>query len=215
MLDHLRDHRQRLSWCHYYRPIVCGWNDDDDQIADALRFGEHAGLSVLGGLKPIAGLSEYAQARGLPTPQLSDERDGKIFPDELVNRILAVHRRLGLKSTLVADQSCGLTVLLSRAKGRPVPNIEALKMFDQARPDRHPRCFGRCPPEQLAACGAPPKPSVQTVKSALRALDVKADFDIEDGGVYLHASPDEVSDATVETLVGLLSYAVFVREPVA
>lgn len=209
-LDHLEAHAgERLLWGHYYRPIVQGWNDGDEQIREALRFGDRTGVTVIGGLKPIAGQAEYASARGLPVPPPADPGE-KLLPPELVDKLVRTHAEMRLTSTLVGDQSCGLTLLLARARGKPVPNVEALAMYDAAGAGRAPRCFGRCPPDQLAACAQPPRPTRAAVRRAAAALAIDAEFTIDPGGVRLRPSSEAPSRAQVEALASALSYAVFV-----
>jgi hypothetical protein len=206
-VEMLTDHPQ-LSAAHYYRPIVPGWNDSDEQIADALLFGEPLGLTVIGGLKQVPGLPEISARRGLSLPVVSKgDGDDKHFPPELVERILKVHHRLGLTSTIVGDQSCGLTVMLSRRLGRAVPNVEAVGMYDAAT-GRRPKCMGLCTPEQLAACGSPPVPERTAVQAMLDAAGVPAAFHVADDGVRLH-SVDAPGKQQIESLAAHLRYAVF------
>jgi len=194
-----------VRWAHYYRPIVPGWNDGEEQIEEALRFGQHAGVTVIGGLRAIAGQDAYAAARGLPAPPAPPEGDGKAFPPALVDKVVRAHSRLGLTSTLVADQSCGLTLLRSAALGEAVPNIEALRMYDEAR------CFGRCSPEQLRACAQPPRPAREDVAQALSRLGIDAAFRVDARGVHLVRRGAAPGRAEVEALVAAFAYAVFVE----
>jgi pyruvate-formate lyase-activating enzyme len=199
--------RPNLAAAHYYRPIVPGWNDAPEQIEAALRFGEPLGLTVIGGLKEIPHLKEISAQRGLPLPLL-DETAGrdKHFPPELVDRILKIHREFGLTSTIVGDQSCGLTVMLSRLRGRPVPNVEATRMYDLAT-GRPAKCMGLCSPEQLAACTAPSPPQPARVEALLHRFGVTAEFTVAPDGVRLHSvrQPDR---QVIDALAAHLRFAV-------
>jgi hypothetical protein len=201
-----------LSAAHYFRPIVPGWNDSEERIADALLFGEPLGLTVVGGLKDIPNLTEASRRRGLaPPPVALETGQRKHFPPELLERIVGVHRKLGLTSVIVGDQSCGLTVMLSRREGRAVPNVEGLKMYDAAT-GRPPKCMGRCPADQLAACGRPPPPRPERVRELLARAGLRADVEITDTGVcLLSEAPPEL--AVIESLAAHLRYAVFWRQP--
>ncbi|PJM98521.1 hypothetical protein CG740_35360 [Streptomyces sp. CB01201] len=196
-----------LAAAHYYRPIVPGWNDSEDQIIEALTFGEALGASVIGGLKEIPNLAELGRRRGLSLPLLSSEREEKYFPRELVERILGIHGRLGLTSVIVGDQSCGLTVMLSRLNRSAVPNVEGLKAYDLAT-GREPRCMGCCSPEQLSACAAPPVPTEDTVRSLLERAGIKADFDIKADRLVVR-SEERLTERDTEFLAAHLRYAVF------
>jgi len=198
-----------LAAAHYFRPIVPGWNDADEQIAAALSFGEPLGLTVIGGLKAIPKMQEISVQRGLPLPVLDNGSQDKYFPPELVDRILATHRRLGLTSTLVGDQSCGLTVMLSRLRGRAVPNVEATRMYDLAT-GRPAKCMGLCPPEQLAACTSPPPPAPSEVRALLSRFGIAGRFDVEPDGVRLY-SDARPSRQEIEALAAHLRFAVHWR----
>ena len=197
----------RLSAAHYFRPIVPGWNDSDEQLAAALRFGEPLGLTVIGGLKEIPNLDQVSRRRGLAPPAVAAEGGAKYFPPELVERILTVHRDLGLTSTLVGDQSCGLTVMLSKRAGKPVPNVEATRMYDLVT-GRSAKCLALCPPDQLAACSAPPAPTRGQVEELLVRGGVESAFEVRSDGLFLR-SPDQPGPGVVESLAAHLSYAVF------
>jgi hypothetical protein len=197
-----------LSAAHYYRPIVPGWNDSEEQIADALTFGEPLGLTVVGGLKEIPGLDDASRRRHLSIPVVpKGATSTKHFPPELLDRILRVHQQLGLRSELVGDQSCGLTVMLSRRERRAVPNVEALRMYD-AVSGQPPKCMGRCLPEQMEVCGRPPAPDHATVRDLSDRMGIDAEVEITDRGVYL-LSPHRPEPSATAALAAHLRYAVF------
>lgn len=206
MIDYVLAH-PTLAAAHYYRPIVPGWNDGEEQITEALSFGEALGLTVVGGLKEIPHLEEISSRRGLPLPLVGTggSRD-KYFPPELLDRILKVHRELGLTSTIVGDQSCGLAVMLSRRQGRPVPNGEAVRMYDRTS-GRAPKCMGLCSPGQLAMCAAPPVPDPSAVEGLLARMGVAARFAIGPDGVTLRSAAP-VPRRQIEALTAHLRFAV-------
>ncbi|MEU2954600.1 hypothetical protein [Streptomyces xanthochromogenes] len=196
-----------LAAAHYYRPIVPGWNDRDEQITEALTFGEALGASVIGGLKEIPNLAELGRRRGLSLPVLSPDREEKYFPPELVERILGIHRRLGLTSVIVGDQSCGLTVMLSRLNNSAVPNVEGLKAYDLAT-GREPRCMALCSPDQLTACAAPSAPTQNIVRSLLERAGIKAGFEIRPDRLVVR-SEEPLTERDTEFLAAHLRFAVF------
>jgi hypothetical protein len=206
-VDYLAEYPQ-IATAHYYRPIVPGWNDDDKQISDALSFGDRLGLTVIGGLKEIPDLPAISRQRGLSLPIVAPGAVGeKHFPPELVARILSIHRDLGLTSTIVGDQSCGLTVMLSRRRGSAVPNVEAIKMYD-AVSGRPPKCMALCPPEQLARCAHPPAPDPVTVRGLLDRIGFTGDFVIDDRGLHLRSTA-ALAKTEMNSLSAHLRYAVF------
>jgi hypothetical protein len=208
-VHHLKAHPNLMA-AHYYRPIVPGWNDGEEQIAQALTFGEPLGLTVIGGLKEIPGLDEISLRRRLSAPTVAQGEPGeKHFPPELVERIFAIHGRLGLSSTVVGDQSCGLTVMLSRLRGAAVPNVEAVRMYD-AMSSHRPKCLGRCSPAQLDACARPPVPSAAAVTDLLGRMDYDGSFEITERAVVLR-SPVTPTDVELAFLSAHLRYAVLWR----
>jgi hypothetical protein len=138
---------------HYYRPIVKGWNDGDEQIRTALDFGSRLGLSVIGGIKPIDGIDELAAQRGLPAPAVDLANPGKQFTEELEQRVMATHAECGLESQIVKDQSCALTILLGRWGGL-TPSLEAVRIRDELEQRANPMCTA-CSPGQLVVCSTP------------------------------------------------------------
>jgi hypothetical protein len=205
-VDHLARY-PHISVGHYYRPIVPGWNDSDEQIADALSYGDRLGLSVIGGLKEIPDLAMITERRGLSLPIVASGPAGeKYFPPELVDRILGIHRRLGLTSTVVGDQSCGLTVMMSRREGTAQSNVEGLRMYD-ALSSAHPKCMALCPTAQLAACTRPPAPPVAAVHQLLARIGFDGEVAVTESSVRLRSvvSP---SRAELDFLSAHLRYAV-------
>lgn len=141
-----------VELAHYYRPIVEGWNDSEDQIESALQFGEPLGISLIGGIVPSRWMNRDAQRVGLSAVQQTNFDGRKIFPVGLENRTLETHRRLGLNSVLVKDQSCAVTILLSRFDRKIHPNVEAVKRYDEVLKRNRPSCLGQCTKEQLCSC---------------------------------------------------------------
>ncbi|MEN3305269.1 MAG: hypothetical protein V7603_1471 [Micromonosporaceae bacterium] len=205
-IDHLARY-PHIAAAHYYRPIVPGWNDSDDQITDALTFGERLGLTVIGGLKEIPDLVTITRRRGLSLPTVASGPAGeKYFPPSLVDRILGIHRDLGLTSTVVGDQSCGLTVMMSGRAGSAVSNVEALKMYDALSP-RRPKCMALCPPDQLAACARPPAPALATVHRLLAHIGFDGAAEVTETCVRLRSAVSP-STAELDSLSAHLRYAV-------
>ena len=207
-LELLNENAQHTLWGHYYRPIARGWNDSEEQITQALLYGEATGVSVLGGLKYIDGLDKYLEARDAPRPVGEYSADTKTLDPQVLDRIFRIHEKLGLTSILVGDQSCGLTVLLSRRK--LTPNVEALKMYDAAYPGRAAGCMGRCPQAQLETCARPPAPARQDVRGTLDKIGLEGvEFRVEEHGLLLEIDPAHLTTPRREALASRFRYAVF------
>jgi hypothetical protein len=93
-LELLNEHAQHTLWGHYYRPIARGWNDSEEQITQALLYGEATGVSVLGGLKHIDGLDKYLEARDAPRPVGEYSTDTKTLDPQVLDRIFRIHEKL-------------------------------------------------------------------------------------------------------------------------
>lgn len=156
---------KKLKWAHYYRPIARGWNDCEDQIIEALEFGNNACASVLGGLKLLTNMEEIATSCSIPIPQGDfKNRAYKFLDPMLLDKIINIYERKGFSQVLVGDQSCGISILKG-AYGNKIPNVEGLRMYDNyfdkksngggtSRPDNNIAlgCFGRCNEKQMNLC---------------------------------------------------------------
>ncbi|WP_311777499.1 hypothetical protein [Trueperella abortisuis] len=145
----LEERPECVALAHYCRPVVEGWNDTYVQIADALRFGEPLGISVIGGLVAVPGIETAARARGLPLPAMDQIEGRKVFPATLEARITAIHEELQLSSILVKDQACALTLMDRKFTGRAEANTEAIRRYDDVLGRERPICMARCDERQI------------------------------------------------------------------
>lgn len=76
----------------YWRPIVPGLNDSDEDIAAAVRLSQTAHATVFTGLFFRDEIAAYYRENGLPEPY-SETARRKIMPEQLEARILAAFRR--------------------------------------------------------------------------------------------------------------------------
>lgn len=102
-------HAERYRTLLYWRPIVPGLNDSDEDIQRALELSEHAHATVYTGLFYRDQIADYYRAHGLPEPYDGTARR-KIFPEELEARILSAFRRGdGTFGKLFRKTSCGVS----------------------------------------------------------------------------------------------------------
>ena len=220
---------KHVKWGHFYRPIIESWNDTEEQIREALEYGEPSGVSILGGLKLIDGLDELAKDRHLPIPR-GDFRDRgfKFLAPSTLEKITALHRKYKFNSRLVGDQSCGITILLGR-HGQLVPNVEGLRMYDDnasetgelSRPDNNldKGCM-ECSVAQLEVCrrGQTPAPNREDISWVLGNFGVEYDeFQVTPRGVFVTLTNGETS-LSLPVRMGIASalrYAVYPRKDVA
>ncbi len=76
----------------YWRPIVPGLNDSDEDIDRAVQLSRHAHATVFTGLFFRDEIAAYYQENGLPEPYSQTARR-KIMPEQLETRILAAFHR--------------------------------------------------------------------------------------------------------------------------
>ncbi|MFC3345983.1 radical SAM protein [Streptomyces echinoruber] len=88
----LHEHADRYRVILYWRPIVPGLNDSDEDIARAAELGRRAHATVFTGLFYRNEIAAYYREMGLPEPYDTTARR-KIMPETLESRILAAFRR--------------------------------------------------------------------------------------------------------------------------
>ncbi|GAA2439680.1 radical SAM protein [Streptomyces glaucus] len=88
----LHEHADRYRVILYWRPIVPGLNDSDEDIARAVELSRHAHATVFTGLFYRKEIAAYYQEMGLPEPYDTTARR-KIMPETLESRILAAFHR--------------------------------------------------------------------------------------------------------------------------
>lgn len=154
---------KKLKWGHYYRPLVEGWNDSEEQIIEALEFGSYSCTSVIGGLKLLTNMKEIVKENNIEMP-IGDfkDRSFKYLSPRIVDKIINIYERKNYKQVLVNDQSCGIAIIKGEY-GKLAPNAECLRLFDEYnlnnkfksnREDNNllHGCLGRCSEEQLSIC---------------------------------------------------------------
>lgn len=170
-LELLNKFSKNILYAHYYRPIIDGCNDSTEQIEEVLTFGEQTGITVIGGLKYTHKLEEYLKEH---YPKKLNSSNKKYLKKETIEKIIEVHAKLKLKSTIVQDQSCGLTLLMSRKQ--LTQNIEALGMQNRIACKKNEFCIGHCSEEQFKICNMPPAPTEHEIKKILHLMNLKVDY---------------------------------------
>jgi DNA repair photolyase len=92
----------------YWRPIVPGLNDSDEQLDRAFQLSRHAHATVFTGLFFKDQIRDYYREHGLPEPYDQGARR-KVFPERLEQRILAAARSRQAGSPLFRKTSCAVT----------------------------------------------------------------------------------------------------------
>ncbi len=90
----LSEHAETYRTVLYWRPIVPGLNDSDEDVAAARQLAENAHATVFTGLFFRDEIAAYYRDNNLPEPYTATARR-KILPEQLESRILAAFRRPG------------------------------------------------------------------------------------------------------------------------
>ncbi|MEU0095685.1 hypothetical protein [Kribbella sp. NPDC006257] len=174
-LHTLYDNAERYRTVLYWRPIVPGLNDSDDDIDRALELSEHAHATVFTGLFFRDEIAAYYAGHGIPLPYDETARR-KIMPEISEQRILdRFHRPTDSKApygALFRKTSCAVTYAHGEADYNGHYGIRELCDI--------------CPMSQLAICAnAWKKPDLDTVTSQARLLGATSDPVITDRAVIV------------------------------
>lgn len=101
-------HAERFRVILYWRPIVPGLNDGDDDLARSLELSCHAHATVFTGLFFKDQIRDYYRSNGLPEPYIEGARR-KVFPEALERRILTAAAARSTGSPLFRKTSCAVT----------------------------------------------------------------------------------------------------------
>lgn len=190
---------KRLKWAHYYRPLAEGWNDSEEQILEALRFGENSGITVIGGLKLLTNMEDIAYENNIVMPKGDfKNRAYKFLSTELLEKVLEVYNKNNIKTILVGDQSCGIALLKAKY-GHPTPNVEALRLYDEysrtnkkdahlTRPNNNIRygCFEKCSAAQIKLCSGLSDIMPNQVNDLLSRIGLgDANYIIKEDGIHV------------------------------
>jgi DNA repair photolyase len=126
----------------YYRPIVPGWNDNDERIKKVLTIGQKYSKAIaMAGLRLSPEIRDEIKRKGLSVPFGQGSFHPKLFPRELEERILRIYESLRLSVPLYKHTSCAVSYIFN------ICNYNGLF--------RNPgkNCLSTCPHSQRATCG--------------------------------------------------------------
>ncbi|MHB1612339.1 MAG: hypothetical protein ACYCT0_11695 [Sulfobacillus sp.] len=97
----------RVKVILYWRPIVPGWNDDEETMQKVLGASVGCDAIVYSGYYHRPENAEYLKTLGVPLPYAEPQRR-KVLPQDLDSRIVDMHRRSGVRTPLFRKTSCGV-----------------------------------------------------------------------------------------------------------
>lgn len=126
-----------------YKPIVPGWNDDEEQMREVMRAARDHGASaiIMGGLRLDEAIARAITDAGDELPfDVPDVWGEKALPLEVRERILRVHSEVSPLIPLYDHTSCAVSLVME------MTNYNALRLRDPEA------CSASCPARQLARC---------------------------------------------------------------
>uniref|UniRef100_UPI0040564368 hypothetical protein n=1 Tax=Candidatus Electrothrix sp. TaxID=2170559 RepID=UPI0040564368 len=125
----------------YFRPIVEGWNDKSDNIANVLAIGNrYASAISIGGLRLSKEIRKNLESANVTLPQKKDIYSPKIIPEKIESKILDIYYRIGLTIPLFKHTSCAVSYIFNAYN------------YNQLYKSYKLNCMSTCPSEQKRRC---------------------------------------------------------------
>lgn len=177
----LYEHAARYRVILYWRPIVPGLNDSDDDLDRAYELSRHAHATVFTGLFYRDEIAAYYREQGIPEPYDETARR-KIMPEESEQRILAHFRR-----PHDTDQPFGP---LFRKTSCAVAYVHGLPDYNGHYGIRE--LCDICPVAQVGVCaGAWKRPDPADVEAQARALGAVGPIEITDRAIMVEGLAEQ------------------------
>ncbi|PHF04996.1 hypothetical protein COF74_27100 [Bacillus wiedmannii] len=100
--------RTNLKTILYWRPLVPGWNDDEETMLHVLDVSKHVDAIVFTGYYHKKENAEHLSNLGVEIPYENYQRR-KILPLDLDKKVIEIHRKSGVKVPLFRKTSCAAT----------------------------------------------------------------------------------------------------------
>ncbi len=137
-----RSKRNRLKIIQYWRPVVNGWNDDNETINQVLEVSEAFDAIVIKGLRHKEQNDIYFKENGITINHKYGQYQ-KILTNESVKRILDIHERNNVKTPVFFKTSCAISYCMGL--GDYNLNIKVGKSCANCSRDQKILCEGRLP----------------------------------------------------------------------
>lgn len=133
--------KTKVPCVHYLRPIVEGWNDSDEVLAQALQLGNSfADAICIGSLRVSQAIKMNLMSMDVRIEENTPDFHNKSFKIGMENRILEIYKKLNLTVPLFKHTSCAVSFLCG------IPNYNLLFK----NPTKN--CISTCPESQQLLC---------------------------------------------------------------
>lgn len=169
-IETIAKHKVRTKLILYWRPIVPGWNDDEETILHTLRIGEQADAIAYTGLFYRQQQQQYFEKVAIEVPYDLTQRR-KILTSETEERILKLYKESKCSTPLFRKTSCAVT-------------------FAHELPDYNghygiPELCDICPQNQVQRCAAAYRvPSAEKVATLLGIYGYETEFEIDNRHIW-------------------------------
>lgn len=138
--------QSKIPSIHYFRPIVLGWNDGDENIQKILSIGQrYSNLIAIGGFRNSKNISKTLSNNGVQIPlQYSNQEFSKKTFVEIIPKIKDIYDKCGFTVPLVIRTKCAIKYL------REVHYKEETSSDFQRF-----NCFSNCTTEEMSLCTIP------------------------------------------------------------
>ena len=180
-------HAHRTKVIVYWRPIVPGWNDAPEQMAQVLDVGRDADAIVFTGYYHKPENADHLRDLGVDVPYDDHYQRRKVLPADLDARVVAAWRTSGITTPLFRKTSCGVTYAHGVADYNGHWGV--------------PELCDICPLAQQHRCAAAHRsPTNEEFRRVLDDRGYDAPFLIEDGHVLTHGLGEQRRYAIQHTL---------------
>nr|WP_198543190.1 hypothetical protein [Pseudofrankia sp. BMG5.36] len=181
------EHKRRTGVLLYWRPIVPGWNDSPDTMAQVLDVARDVDAIVFTGYYHKEQNAHYLRELGVDVPYADGYARRKVMPDGLDARVVAAWQASGTTTPLFRKTSCGVAYAHSAPDYNGHRGVRELCDI--------------CPAAQVRRCVEDySEPTVEQVDTVLAQLGYESDYVIEPGHMWTHGLGEQWRYAVQHTL---------------
>ncbi|CAG7659180.1 hypothetical protein ACFQI7_32695 [Paenibacillus allorhizosphaerae] len=163
-------YKNKVKIIQYWRPIVAGWNDDDETIEHVLSISSLFDAIVYKGYRQREENKSYLKSKGV---EIYDQMQySKIVIEGIEERIMSKYKKLDIHTPIFKKTSCAISYVHSIADYNGNYGTKDLCHF--------------CPDEQKRRCASSKKlPSLDSIKYSLKQHGYDANYKIEEDNIYI------------------------------
>ena len=108
-----RDRKAKCKFVQYWRPLVKGWNDDEETIRSVLSYSNHFDAIVIKGLRHKKENDDYFKEKGIQISHQYGEYK-KWFDTSIYSRINFISSSLNIETPIFTKTSCAISCVCKR-----------------------------------------------------------------------------------------------------